>query len=106
GHAVPDIHLWVGAAEALIDASATTDVWNMPTVERESHLVPMLGVALAHELGHFLLDTASHTLDGLPQRVIPYRDLQHPAAQPLGLSANQAFLLCALKENHAPALPK
>src|SRR5262249_32938889 len=97
-HALPYIHLWIDAAEALLDATASRHVWNMPTTERDSMLLPMLGAALAHELGHVLLDTSGHTLDGMLQRVIPVRDLQHPTTERLGLSADQQFALCALKE--------
>jgi hypothetical protein len=106
GHAVPYIHLWVGAAEALLDASVTPHVWSMPTIERDSRLLPMLGVALAHELGHFLLDTAAHTLEGMLQRVIPFRDLERPTPERLGLSAQQQFALCGPKDGHLPYLPK
>jgi hypothetical protein len=106
GHAVPYIHLWVGAAETLLDTSRSSHPWNMPTIERDSLLVPMLGVALAHELGHFLLDTPSHTLDGILQRTIPFRDLEHPTPARLGLNENQQFALCAVKDNHTSGLSK
>jgi hypothetical protein len=106
GHAVPYIHLWVDAAEELVYATTLTHAWNMPTIERDSQLVPVLGVALAHELGHFLLDTSSHTLDGMLQRVIPLRDLQHPSPARLGLSTDQRIALCTPKENHMPSLSK
>jgi hypothetical protein len=116
GHAAPYIRLWVGAAEALIDAGGTTHMWNMPMIERDSRVVPMLGVALAHELGHYLLDTTRHTPGGMLQSVIPFRDLQHPTAERLGLTVGQQDELCsaqgarhafdARKEKNAPGLPE
>jgi len=99
GHAAPYIRLWVGAAEALLVDSLSPHPSNMPTTQRGSLLVPMLGVALAHELGHVLLDTSRHALYGLLQRVIPFRDLEHPTSARLGLNEDQQLALCAVKDN-------
>lgn len=98
GHAIPYIHLWVSAAESLLYATASTHVWNMPTIERDERLLPILGVALAHEIAHFLLDSSGHTGGGMLQRVIPVRDLQHPTPERLGLNVDQQFALCAAKD--------
>ena len=106
GHAMPYIHLWLDAAEELFYATVSTHAWSMPSVERDSRLVPILGAALAHELGHFLLDTSGHTLDGMLQRLIPVRDLEHPTPARLGLSVDQQIALCTPKENHLSAPSK
>ena len=106
GHAVPYIHLWIGAAEALLDGGGSPDVWSMPANERDSLLLPILGVALAHELGHLLLDTSGHARDGMLQRAIPFHDLQRPTAARLGLNGEQQLVLCASKENYTPDLSR
>jgi hypothetical protein len=95
GHAEPYIHLWVAAAEALLAPAESAHAWNMPIIERDSRLVSILGVALAHELGHYLLDTTHHADAGMLQNVLALRDLQHPTPERLGLTADQQNELCS-----------
>jgi hypothetical protein len=92
GHADPYIHLWVGAAQALLD-TAPRPSSNMTDVERTASLRPVLGVAFAHELGHYLLDTPRHA-GGLLQPSLSVHDLQHPTIAHLGLTAQQQSNLC------------
>ena len=92
GHAEPYIHLWVGAAQALLD-TAPRPSSNMTDVERTASLRPVLGVAFAHELGHYLLDTPRHA-GGLLQPFPSVHDLLHPTIAHLGLTAQQQNNLC------------
>jgi hypothetical protein len=116
GHANPYIHLWVGTAHALLDAGSGWPLSSLTKIEHEASLRPMLGVALAHELGHFLLDTPNHAVGGLLQALLSVSDLRHPTIEHLGLSAAQQHALClardtivaqqALHDNFARAMRK
>jgi hypothetical protein len=116
GHANPYIHLWVGAAYALLDTGSGWPLTTLTQIQHESSLRPMLGVALAHEFGHFLLDTPHHAVGGLLQALVSVSDLRHPTTEHLGLTADQQHTLClahdtivarqALRDNFARALPK
>jgi len=96
-HATPYIRLWLGAAEATAD---TTPIEGVPfralkRDEREAILRRMLGVALAHELAHYLLDTEKHSRRGLLREALTIRDLQHPELRRLELSGAQQWLMCS-----------
>ncbi len=96
GHASPYIHLWRGAAEALamnsqIDGRTFT---SRPIVERDGILTQMLGVALAHELGHYLLDSSSHSTAGLLRGTIDVGDLAYPRPSHLRLTSEQRRRIC------------
>jgi hypothetical protein len=98
GHATPYIHLWLGAAEAL--ASTTTALGGRPFEyrvrdEREQILAQMMGVALAHELGHYLLDTNRHSREGLLQTGLRVHDMAFPDPAILTLTVEQQRLLCS-----------
>jgi hypothetical protein len=97
GHANAYIQLWLGAAEALAQ-SASAEGGHfavLPNVERDRTLMSMMGVALAHELAHYLLDTQRHSPDGLLQEAMSFHDLVHPTAERLFLSVEQQEALCA-----------
>src|SRR5262249_26132367 len=77
GHATPYIRLWPANAEAL---AAVGEIEGLPfaarpRVERDQIVVRMLGVALAHELGHYLLDTSIHSVTGLLRGTLGVNDL-------------------------------
>jgi hypothetical protein len=95
-HATPYIRLWLGAAEAAADATPTDGVSFRARrrEEREAILRRMMGVALAHELAHYLLDTAEHSPRGLLRQVLTVRDLQQPDLTRLELSWPQQGLPC------------
>ncbi|HEX6463128.1 MAG TPA: hypothetical protein VFZ98_01690 [Vicinamibacterales bacterium] len=95
GHANPYIHLWLGAAEALagrVDVDRRLAV--VPNRQRDLLLAPVMGVALAHELAHYLLDTPRHAPDGLLQGAVSLHDLAHPAHDRLFLTVHQQQALC------------
>jgi hypothetical protein len=61
----------------------------------------MLGVALAHELGHYLLDTSQHSAAGLLQAGLTIHQLAFPEPARLTLTAEQQRLLRATVETPA-----
>ncbi len=63
----------------------------------------VLGVALAHEIGHYLLDTRTHASSGLLRAAIPAAELFEPRLAQLGLGREQASLLCRMRA--LPLLP-
>ena len=63
--------------------------------EREATLRRMLGVALAHELAHYLLDTEKHSRRGLLRQTLTARDLEQPDLTRLELSQAQQWLMCS-----------
>jgi hypothetical protein len=96
-HATPYIHLWLGAAELLAHNS---DIDGQPfamkpPAERDAILLRMLGVALAHELGHYLLDSAVHSSAGLLRGTLPAREMEQPNPAHLRLTRKQQQLMCA-----------
>jgi len=97
GHAKPYIHLWVGGAEALIKAADGDGrrLSAMTPVERDAELLPVLGVALAHEIAHYLLDTPHHSRVGLLQTTLRFRDLLAASPEHLPLTDQQQRALCA-----------
>lgn len=99
GHATPNIELWLGGAEALVSAPEAPGgrFKTLPGPDRDAVLARMLGVALAHELAHYLLDTPRHSPHGLLQANLSLRDLEHPASLTLALNADQRRRLCAVQ---------
>lgn len=97
GHATPYINLSLAAAE---EVAVGTDEGGVPfdarpTVQRDAIVGRILGVALAHEIGHYLLDTATHSSAGLLQRGLPSRELERAEPSYLRLTgAQQRQLLC------------
>jgi hypothetical protein len=91
GHATPNIRLWVGAAEALAAGERQSQPrFDMRTEKDQRQiLVRMLGVALAHELGHYLLDSAGHSSRGLLRSTLNTQELENPRPEQLGLNAAQ-----------------
>ena len=96
GHATPYIHLWMGNAEALASGS---DIGGPPFImrsreERNAIVLQMMGVALAHELGHYLLDTTHHSVTGLLRESLSVSDLAHPNPDHLRLTDKQQRRIC------------
>jgi hypothetical protein len=96
GHATPYINLSLGAAEEFADSTSEDGVhFNArPTRQRDAILTRMLGVALAHELAHYLLDTGVHSSTGLLQAGLDMRQLSFSEPARLKLTAGQRQQLC------------
>jgi hypothetical protein len=64
-----EIHISYGNALALLDGSSLVvgRVTWMTVIERETYVARAMGRALAHELGHYLLASKTHTERGLMQ---------------------------------------
>ena len=54
----------------------------------------MLGVAIAHELAHYLLNAKSHSAKGLLRANIPTYQLMDAYPQYLRLNVDQLTMLC------------
>ena len=67
GRPQPHLYLSYANATALLEAArgVVGSVSRMPILERETYLGRALGRALAHELGHYLLELKTHTSAGL-----------------------------------------
>jgi len=96
GHAAPYMHLWLGAAEALAQSSEIDgrSFTSRSMDERDSILRRMLGVALAHELAHYLLDSSTHSSTGLLRETLGVEDLARPMAGRLRLTTEQRRVIC------------
>jgi hypothetical protein len=104
GHATPYIHLWLGAAELLARNSEEDgrSFTMKPVAERDAILLRMLGVALAHELGHYLLDTSHHSSGGLLQSTMAAREMEQPNLSHLRLSRKELQMMCARPDGAVP----
>ena len=98
GHATPYIHLWPANAEALATGAEIEGrpFTSRSRVERDLILVQMLGVALAHELAHYLLDTTNHSTVGLLRGTLSVNDLAFPRPGHLRLTHEQQRQLICL----------
>jgi hypothetical protein len=86
----PAIKLYPAAASALIDAVASSrreNTW--PAAPRDRVLARVLGRALAHEIGHFLLRSKSHSRAGLMRAEHIGTDLMAPDNRGFALSADE-----------------
>jgi len=105
GHATPYMRLSLAAAEAFADGSHEGGIpySARPRDQRNEILTRILGVALAHEMAHYLLDTAHHSRGGLLQAGLGVRDLVTPEPDRLKLTPAQERLLCLAI---APSCPR
>ena len=107
GHATPTMYLWLGSAERLAARRpGERDFDELPTKLQNLVLSRILGVSLAHEIGHYLLDTASHSPRGLLRATITTRQMLDPRLKDLGLDDQQIASLCdklpALRRDDRP----
>jgi len=91
GHATPNIHLSVGAAEQLVNWSADKrePLSARPVAVLDAIVPRVLGVALAHELAHYLLDTSGHSREGLLRGRLSLSEMENPQSSRLRLSCAQ-----------------
>lgn len=91
GHATPNIHLSLGAAERLeewFDADAREFGGRRPAVRNEP-VLRVLGVALAHELAHYLLDTSEHSPEGLLRPHPTFHEMEDARPERFSLTCPQ-----------------
>lgn len=75
GHGQPIAIASLAAARRVVDAAHRTE---MPTALRHRQVGMVLGRAIAHEIGHHLLNTAGHARHGLMRARIDARDFADP----------------------------
>lgn len=104
GHATPYIRLWPANAEALATVSEIggRPFTSLSRVERDAILLRMLGVALAHELAHYLLDTSSHAAGGMLRNPMGVNELASADPSHLRLSRQQQQLICRERWTEIP----
>jgi hypothetical protein len=86
----PAIALYPAAASALMAAVASSrreNTW--PAAPHDRVLARVLGRALAHEIGHFLLRSKSHSPDGLMRARQTGTDLMSPGHRGFALTADE-----------------
>ena len=91
GHATPYIKLSLLAAEMFADEGVESGLpfSARPRNQRDEMLTRILGVAFAHEMAHYLLDTSQHSSSGLLQAGLGVRDLTSPDPGRLKLTPGQ-----------------
>jgi hypothetical protein len=95
GHATPTIYLWLGSAERLAASRpGERNFSDLPTNRQNLLVSRILGASLAHEIGHYLLDSAAHSTRGLLRATIPTLEMLDPRLQDLGLDDQQIASLC------------
>jgi hypothetical protein len=95
GQAAPTMYVWVGSAETLITSTSNNPVFTLlPKKGQDALISQMLGVALAHEFGHYLLNTVRHSATGLLRANIPTAEFLEPNLRSLGLNVDQQATLC------------
>ena len=93
--AVPDpvISLYASTAAEFLTEAATAETKHWPAAYRDRILARVLGRALAHELGHYLLRTRDHSARGLMRANQSIVDLMNAYDKRLLLSADQETAL-------------
>jgi hypothetical protein len=92
----PAIVLYPRTIAALVSATPARRFFvDAPGVLRDLILGRVLGRALAHEIGHFLLRSRQHSAVGLMRALHPAADLIEPNRRPFRLSASDVGRLVA-----------
>ena len=96
GRATPYIHLSMDHTQAVAeDVELTGPSFLQRTgLQQTDILARILGVALAHELAHYMLDTADHAATGLLQKSLKPRDFVEADPALLRLTVRQQHRLC------------
>lgn len=92
------ISLYAGTASQLVSGAlessgAPGGSFAWPPAYRDALLARVLGRALAHEVGHYLLQTRHHSASGLMRAVQPIRSLMEGSGPPLALTADEAAVV-------------
>jgi hypothetical protein len=85
----------LGSAERLAAGRpGERDFSEFPTNAQNLRLSRILGVSLAHEIGHYLLDGAFHSTRGLLRATMSTLQMLDPRLKDLGLDDEQIASLC------------
>jgi hypothetical protein len=96
------------AAIALFDSKPAWDglpTSTFPMELRERALGRIIGRALAHEIGHYLLGSSGHALSGLMRAVLPDTELVTPGRRRMWLSGHEAKALRARLQSTTALAP-
>ena len=80
------ISLYVATAADLVSAATHNDPSHWPVAYRDAILSRVLGRALAHEIGHYVLNARTHSESGLMRAVQPVAELMELRDTNLALS--------------------
>ena len=89
----PTISLYAGTASDLVSLVAAGSISRWTIAYHNAVMGRVLGRALAHEIGHYLLNTRAHSPSGLMRAVQPILELMDFTDSRLVLSADQQALL-------------
>jgi hypothetical protein len=98
----PRISLYVATAADLISSAAGGDTSRWPVAYRDGLLTRVLGRALAHEIGHYVLNTREHSASGLMRAVQPIAELMEFRDERLVLSPDDREALCEALSHPLP----
>ena len=107
GKVTPRISVSYGNARLLAARARTNDrpFVTLPPPLQAELIDRMLGVAVAHELGHYLLNAKSHSVVGLLRPNIPTSQLMEANLRHLRLNRDQSSMLCQSVRRAAGAAP-
>ena len=101
GVAEPRISLYVSTAADLMSTATREDPSHWTVAYHDALLTRVLGRALAHEIGHYVLNTKEHSRSGLMRAVHPIAELMELRGGDLGLTPDDREALCDAL-SHAP----
>jgi len=90
----PRISLYVATAADLVSAATRSDPSHWPVAYHDAILSRVLGRALAHEIGHYVLNAQTHSESGLMRAVQPVTELMEVRDTNLALSPADVATLC------------
>jgi hypothetical protein len=95
GHATPNIRLSLTGADHLAEyaGSERRPIGSHPQAALDAIAARVLGVALAHELAHYLLDTTEHSSQGLLRAHFSVHEMETAQAARLSLTCAQRHVL-------------
>jgi hypothetical protein len=98
----PSISLYVASADDLISTATEYDPSHWPVAFHNELLARVLGRALAHEIGHYVLRMRGHSTVGLMRAVHPITELMEIRGGNLALSPGDRETLCEELSHSAP----
>ena len=97
----PHISLFLATAADLVSTAVSSDPAHWPIAYHDAMLSRVLGRALAHEIGHYLLNEREHSGSGLMRAVHPIAELMEFRDTNLALSPSDMAILCKVLFNAA-----
>jgi hypothetical protein len=95
----PRVSLYVATAADLVSTATHNDPSHWPVAYHDAILSRVLGRALAHEIGHYILNQREHSTSGLMRAVQPVTELMEFRDTNLALSPGDVVILCKVVIN-------